>query len=274
MVATPIGNLGDLSARAAATLAAVDLVLVEDTRVTGRLFQHLAIRTPMLACHDHNERELMPAILQRLQAGESAALVSDAGTPVLNDPGYLLVQAAHAAGIPVRAVAGPSAMAAALSVAGMPAHSVRYEGFLPARAGARRAMLERLATETATVVLFEAPHRIAAALADIAAVFGAPRELCVCRELTKLFETVRRGRAGELAAWFAAHAQERRGEFVLVVAGAPRHEAPGAGAETVRVLDILMPRLPLREAVAATVAITGEPRNVVYALAVGRQRGA
>ena len=213
VVATPIGNLADLSERARQALAEADVIAAEDTRHTGALLKAIGLATPLLSLHEHNESQRVPALLARLAEGERVALVSDAGTPLLSDPGYELVRAAIAAGFEVSVVPGPSAITAALAVAGLPTDRFCFEGFLPARERERRAALEALAHERRTLVFFEAPHRIAAALADTAAVLGAEREAVVVRELTKAHETIYRGTLRDLAARAATEANFARGEI-------------------------------------------------------------
>ncbi len=267
VVATPIGNLEDLSPRAGEVLRGVALILAEDTRVSSRLLSHLAARTPMAAYHDHNERETVPGYLERLLRGESLALVSDAGTPLLSDPGLHLVAAAQAAGVAVRAVPGPSAVVAALSVAGLPASRFAFEGFLPARAGARRTALAALAHEPRTLVFLEAPHRILEMLADAAVAFGPGRRCCVARELTKLHETHYPGTLAEAAQRLAAHPGEQRGEFVVVIEGDTSVADPSI-EEGKRVLTVLLEYLKPGDAATAAAALTGQRRNDLYALAL------
>lgn len=269
VVATPIGNLGDISARAVQILTMVDAILAEDTRVSARLLAQYGIATPVHSLHEHNERGRVPALVARLTGGQTLALISDAGTPLISDPGYLLVRAAHEAGLPVRAVPGPSAVTAALSVCGLPVHRFAFEGFLAPRAAARRRALQALRSETRTLVLLEAPHRLAALLADLVEVFGAQRRVCLSRELTKLHETVRTGTAGELAQWVGADPDQQRGECVLVIEGAAAEASLPAG----QVLEVLLEYLPPRAAAAAAAAITGGRRNELYALALSRRRG-
>jgi len=269
VVATPIGNLGDISARAVQILATVDAILAEDTRVSARLLGQHGIGTPVHSLHEHNERGRVPALVARLTGGQSLALISDAGTPLISDPGYLLVRAAHEADLPVRAVPGPSAVTAALSVCGLPVHRFAFEGFLAPRAAARRRALQALRSETRTLVLLEAPHRLAALLADLVDVFGAQRRVCLSRELTKLHETVRTGTAGELAQWVGADPDQQRGECVLVIEGAAAEGSLPAG----QVLEVLLEYLPPRAAAAAAAAITGGRRNELYALALSRRQG-
>lgn len=270
VVATPIGNLGDLSPRARQVLASVDVIAAEDTRHSGRLLGHFGIATPRLSLHEHNERERSGELVARLRDGASVALISDAGTPLVSDPGLPLVRAAREAGIAVFAVPGPCAAIAALSVSGIPTDRFAFEGFLPARAGARRNRLAELATEPRTLLFYEAPHRIAATLADMIAAFGPGRIGCIARELTKVHESVH---AGLLAALKATAETETRGEWVIVVAGSPAPPAPGNG-EIERVLAVLAAELPLKQAAKLAARITGTSKNEVYALAVARKEPA
>jgi 16S rRNA (cytidine1402-2'-O)-methyltransferase len=262
VVATPIGHLADVTLRALETLAGADLIACEDTRVTRRLLERYGIATPLLPYHDHNAATARPKILERLAAGAAVALVSDAGTPLISDPGFKLVRDARAAGYAVTAVPGPSAVLAALSVAGLPTDRFFFEGFLPPRHGARAARIAELKSLPATLVLFETGPRIADALADLAAALG-PREAAVCRELTKLHEEVRRGELAMLAEAYNADA-ERRGEFVIVIAP----PAAGSTAPGEREVDDLLRRAlttsSLKDAVAAVVAATGMARREIY----------
>jgi len=271
VVATPIGNLGDLSPRAREALAAAAVIAAEDTRHTRVLLQAAGVATPLVSLHTHNEAQRVPELIARLGQGEDVALVSDAGTPLLSDPGYELVVRASQAGFAVRTIPGPSAITAALAVAGLPTQRFCFEGFLPARAGERRAALARLAHETRTLVFFEAPHRIRAMLADAAAEFGAQRAAVVARELTKAHETLYRGTLAELLARAQAEENFARGELTLVVQGA----GPGASAdapELRRVMEILLRELPPGRAAAVAAQLTGAPRSAAYGLA--RRTGA
>jgi len=216
VISTPIGNLGDLSPRARDELAAAELVAAEDTRRTGQLLTTLGLSRPLVSLHEHNETERIDELLQRLRAGARIALVSDAGTPLLSDPGFELVRRVAQEGLTVVAVPGPSAITAALSIAGLPTERFSFEGFLPARLAERRARLAELAIETRTLVFFEAPHRIAESLEDMSAAFGAERRAAVARELTKLFEEVRRGSLAELADHYAKH-PDIKGEIAIVI---------------------------------------------------------
>jgi 16S rRNA (cytidine1402-2'-O)-methyltransferase len=274
VVATPIGNLGDLSDRARATLQRCALIAAEDTRHTGNLLQHFAIATPLVSLHDHNERQRSPELVLRMAAGADVALVSDAGTPSISDPGYELVRAAVDAGIEVVAVPGACAAVAALSVAALPTARFCFEGFLPARAAARRARLADLRAEPRTLVVYESPHRIAATLNDCREVLGGERRAAVARELTKLHETVYRGTLATLAERAAAETEFGRGETVLVIDGAaPSSLEPegGPAAEIDRVLGLLLAELPLKQAARLTAKILGVRDNETYRRALRLQ---
>jgi 16S rRNA (cytidine1402-2'-O)-methyltransferase len=267
VVATPIGNLADLSPRARAALAGAAVVAAEDTRHTRSLLQTLGVGTPLVSLHGHNEAQRAPELLARLAQGEDVALVSDAGTPLLSDPGFELVRRAAQAGIAVQSIPGPSAITAALAVAGLPVHRFCFEGFLPSRAPERRAALARLAHEARTLVFFEAPHRIQATLTDLAAEFGAERQAVVARELTKVHETLYRGTLGELAARAGREENFARGEITLVVHGAAAETASVDGPELRRTMEILLKELPPGRAAAAAAQLTGASRAAAYALA-------
>lgn len=267
VVATPIGNLADLGERARAVLAQADFVAAEDTRHSGRLLESLGLRRPFVSLHEHNEAARVPGLIERLAAGENCVLVSDAGTPLVSDPGYRLVRAAQDAGIAVRVVPGPCAAVAALSIAGLPTERFAFEGFLPARAAARRRRLERLADEARTLIFYEAPHRLAAMLADCAAAFGPEREGALARELTKLHESVQRAPLAQLAARVADGSEPARGECVVLIAGAP--EAPPPAPELDPLLEALLARgVAPAAATAALRRATGRPRAEIYARAV------
>ncbi|MDE2148267.1 MAG: 16S rRNA (cytidine(1402)-2'-O)-methyltransferase [Gammaproteobacteria bacterium] len=265
VVATPIGNLGDWSPRARAVLAAVDAVCAEDTRVTGAMLARFGVRRPLIALHEHNEDRLAAALVARLRAGQRLALVSDAGTPLVSDPGYALVTAARAAGVAVYAVPGPSAALAALSISGLPSDRFLFEGFLPAKASARRARLQALAAQPHTWILFESAHRIVACAADLAAVLGR-RRVCICRELTKRFEESALLPATTLPDWLAVAESRLRGEFVLVAEGAAPKAADAAEAE--RVLRALLGELSASKAAQLAAVLTGRPRRELYRLAL------
>jgi 16S rRNA (cytidine1402-2'-O)-methyltransferase len=265
VVATPIGNLADVTLRAIHVLALVDAVACEDTRVTGALLRHLGLDKPMLAVHEHNEREAARRVLERLARGERVAYVSDAGTPALSDPGAALVDAARSAGYRTVPLPGPSAALAALSVAGTPTHrGFRFAGFVGARARERAADVAGLARDTAAQIVFEAPHRVEA-LAAALALACPQRPLTLCRELTKQFETIVTRTAAELPAWLAQEAHRERGEFVLVLhEQAPAPAGAGADDAAQHALRLLLRELPLKQAVALAAELTGAPRNALY----------
>ena len=265
LVATPIGNLGDITLRALEVLAGVDLIACEDTRITRRLTERYAITARLAPYHEHNAAEMRPKILAQLAAGASIALVSDAGTPLISDPGFKLVREACAAGHSVTAVPGPSSVLAALSVAALPTDRFFFEGFLPPKQAARRARLTELARLDATLVLFESGSRVQEALTDLAAIMGA-RSAAICREMTKLHEEISRGTLSELAQ--SAATLETRGEFVLVIGP----QAEGSQAMTHEAIDALLrdrlKRDSVKDAVAHAVEVSGRPRRELYARAL------
>jgi 16S rRNA (cytidine1402-2'-O)-methyltransferase len=268
VVATPIGNLSDLSPRAHEVLAAADVIAAEDTRHTGTLLKAIGVSRPLVSLHAHNESNRVPELLARLAAGENVALVSDAGTPLLSDPGYELVREATRAGCEVRAVPGPSAIAAALTVAGLPTDRFCFEGFLPARSSERRTRLEAVVADPRTLVFFEAPHRIEECLADLAAVFGSERLAAVARELTKAHETTYRGTLEQLLAMAKTEPNFARGEITLVVQGARDGENKAESLQLERVVSLLIRELPPGRAAALAAQLTGAKRNDAYALAM------
>jgi len=274
VVATPIGNLGDLSPRACEVLRSAALIAAEDTRHSAALLRHFGIQTPLVSFHDHNDRRRTPQLVTRLEAGESIALISDAGTPAISDPGFELVAAAAAAGVEIVAVPGPCALVAALAVAALPTDRFCFEGFLPARGSARRARLEALRSETRSIVLYESPHRIGETLADCRDCFGLERRASVARELTKLHETVYRGSLGELAARAASDPDFARGEIVIVLAGAPPRAADAGAAELERVLGVLLAELPLKQAARLAAQLLGVRDNEAYKRALQLKQGA
>jgi 16S rRNA (cytidine1402-2'-O)-methyltransferase len=272
VVATPIGNLDDISARALKVLRDVALIAAEDTRHSIRLMQHFGIPTPLAACHEHNERDEGSRFLARLQAGDDVALISDAGTPLISDPGYHLVRQVRAAGIKVVPVPGPCALIAALSAAGLPSDRFIFEGFLPAKAVGRRARLEAVKEEPRTLIFYEAPHRILECLEDMELVFGGERVALLARELTKTFETLNGLPLAELRAWVASDSNQQRGECVVLVAGWQAPEGDDAvSADTLRVLDLLLKEMPLKRAAAVAAEITGVRKNLLYQVALERQ---
>jgi len=268
VVATPIGNLGDVSGRARDSLASADLIAAEDTRRTQGLLQMLGVSRPLLSLHAHNETRRAAELIERMRGGEVIALVSDAGTPLLSDPGGELVRAAIAAGIEVRPIPGPSAVITALAGAGLPAERFCFEGFLPASGGPRRERLAALASEERTLVLFEAPHRIIDALVEFATIFGADRRAVLARELTKVHETFYRGSLGELAERARAEPNLERGEITLVIAGAPAREHTFDERLLRRALELLTRELPPAKAAAIAAQLAGTTRNEAYALAM------
>ena len=269
IVATPIGNLEDFSPRAQRILGEADLVLCEDTRHSGRLLAGFGIKARLASLHEHNEERETPELVARLEGGDSIALISDAGTPLLSDPGFRLVRAAAAAGLTVSPVPGPSALLAALSVAGLPTDRFAFEGFLPAKAAARRARLDAVAAEPRTLVFFESGNRLLALLADAAECLGAERATVVARELTKLHESLYRGSLGELAAALANDSDARRGEVVVVIEGSAQLTATeGDEALLARLLPALLEELPPSRAVKLAARLSGVPRRRAYELAL------
>lgn len=271
IVATPIGNLRDISFRALATLAAADAILAEDTRTSKTLLAHYGISTPLLPYHEHNAAQMRPKVLARLREGGKLALISDAGTPLVSDPGYKLVAELVAEGLPVTGIPGPSAVLAALVLAGLPTDRFFFEGFLPPKSAARRTRLTELATIPGTLVFFESPRRLAEMLADAAAVFGT-RTGAVARELTKFHETVRRGTLPELAAHYETD-EEARGEIVVIIGPPGADELLPTGDVIDERLRAALVGLSLKEAVAQVAAETGQPRRKVYARALELTRG-
>jgi len=263
VVATPIGNLGDLSSRALETLKTVDAICAEDTRHTRQLLSHFGLERPLIALHEHNEDAQAAQLVARMRAGESFALVSDAGTPLVSDPGFRLVRAARAAGLRVSPVPGACAAIAALSVAGMPSDRFVFEGFLPAKSSARRERLSRLAGEVRTLIFYESAHRIEESLEDLAAAFGAERRGTIARELTKLFETVLDGTLHELRERVGADPNQRKGEFVLIVEGAGE-DADAAIAEGKRLYAKLSEYLKPSQAAKLAAELSGAPRKALY----------
>ncbi|KPW38256.1 Ribosomal RNA small subunit methyltransferase I [Pseudomonas syringae pv. apii] len=274
VVATPIGNLDDMSVRALKVLREVALIAAEDTRHSARLMQHFGISTPLAACHEHNERDEGSRFITRLLAGDDIALISDAGTPLISDPGYHLVRQARAAGVSVVPVPGACALIAALSAAGLPSDRFIFEGFLPAKAVGRRAKLELVKEEPRTLIYYEAPHRILECLQDMELVFGADRHALLAREITKTFETLKGLPLGELRAFVEADSNQQRGECVVLVAGWTKPEDEDViGAEARRILDLLLEEMPLKRAAALAAEITGVRKNLLYQVALEKQKG-
>ena len=266
VVATPIGNMGDITLRALDTLRGVDLVACEDTRHASHLLAHHGIGVPTLALHQHNENEAAAKLIRLLSEGRRVALVSDAGTPGVSDPGARTVAAVRAAGFRVIPLPGPNAAIAAMSAAGLADQRFLFVGFLPARVGARRTAIAELAPLHAALVFYEAPHRVLETLTDLVELLQPQREIVIARELTKMFEQIERMPLGAAPAWLAADANHQRGEFVLVISAPPPHE--GIDAETERVLAALLAELPVKQAAKLAAQITGQPKNALYARAL------
>ncbi|WP_037374572.1 16S rRNA (cytidine(1402)-2'-O)-methyltransferase [Sedimenticola selenatireducens] len=272
IVAMPIGNRGDITERAKQVLSAVDLIAVEDTRHSRPLLQMLAITTPLLALHEHNEQKLVARLVDQLTAGDTIALISDAGTPLISDPGFPLVRACQQAGVRVIPVPGPSALICALSAAGLPTDRFLFEGF-PARSGpARREQFRRLKDEGMTLIFYESSHRIVDSLADMAAVFGEDRPAVIARELTKLHETILSQSLGSLVELVSRDLNQQKGEFVVLVAGAVR-DAEAIDPETQRILEILLEEMPTKQAATLAAKITGIKKNRLYQKALELQEG-
>ncbi|WP_237066213.1 16S rRNA (cytidine(1402)-2'-O)-methyltransferase [Microbulbifer guangxiensis] len=270
VVATPIGNLADMVPRAIEVLQSADLVAAEDTRHSQRLFSHFSINTPLVAYHDHSDDKRTADLLAQLEAGRTIALISDAGTPLISDPGYRLVREARSRGIRVVPIPGACAFVAALSAAGLPSDRFSFEGFLPAKAGTRVNALQTLAADPRTLVFYEAPHRVADTLDAMAEVFGAEREAVIARELTKAFETFHLAPLGELAAWVRADSNQQRGEIVLMVRGAEKAKAGELDSEATRVMGLLLKELPPKRAAALAAEITGVSKKALYNWSLSR----
>ena len=262
LVATPIGNLGDISARALETLRSVDLIAAEDTRHSKRLLQHFAINTRMLAYHEHNEAQQTPVLIERMLKGQSIALISDAGTPLVSDPGYRLVNAAMGHRIKVIPVPGPCAAIAALSASGLPTDRFVFEGFPPAKQGARQKYLQGLQYEQRTLVFYVSCHRITETLEDMLRVFGAQRQAVLARELTKTFETIRKASLAELLEWVKGDKDQQKGEMVVLLQGA--HERADDEHELSALLSVLVDELPVKQAAAIASRLTGVNKNELY----------
>ncbi len=271
VVATPIGHLGDITLRALEILRQADLIAAEDTRHARRLLNHYGITTPPFSLHAHNEQDNTSALIEQLLSGRTIALVSDAGTPLINDPGFPLVAAAHQAGIPVVPIPGPCAAIAALSAAGLPTDRFVFEGFPPRTQSARRTYLERLREEPRTIVLYESSHRLEDCLMDLAAVFPASRRLVIAKELTKLHERLISTSVGEAFDLFKCHPEWKKGEFVLLLEGASSPAREQLTPEQLRILELLLEECPLSTAVSLAEKISGAPRKTLYRAALARQ---
>ena len=268
VVATPIGNLGDITLRAIETLKTVDAIAAEDTRHTSGLLSHFGISKKLIAVHEHNEQQSAKKLLIQLKAGENIALVTDAGTPAVSDPGAIVVKIVREAGIKVVPIPGVSAVITALSASGITQNGFYFHGFLPASGAARRKVLENLKSQTVTLVLYEAPHRIVECVEDLAKVLGGGRNITFARELTKTFETIYTCPASQASAWLQADANQQRGEFVLLIEAAPVEELQEISEEAQRVLKCLLAELPLKQAVALATEITNLKKNDLYEFAL------
>ena len=269
VVATPIGNMGDISLRALKALSLSTAIACEDTRMTGQLLARLGIDKPLLSAHQHNEREVAEKIITRLRAGERIALVSDAGTPAISDPGARIVDAVVSAGLRVIPIAGASAAVAALSASGLIADQFHFVGFLPAREKQREAMLDSLKNSVATLVFYEAPHRIVETIAAMVRVFEPNRQIVIARELSKVFEQIHRCPLSEAPAWLTSDPNHQRGEFVVLIDAAPARDDDGLD-DAIRVLDILLEECSVSQAAALTSRITGVKKNQLYEIALAR----
>ncbi len=270
VVATPIGNLEDMTERARRILTEVDLIAAEDTRHSRKLLLHLGVNTPMCAYHDHNERSAAAGIIDKISQGSNVAVISDAGTPLIHDPGYQLVKLAHQRGIRIIPVPGASAVIAALSVAGVATDSFIFEGFLPDKQTARRKHMQALAMETRTMVFYEAPHRILAFMEDVTDIFGGDRQACIARELSKYYETIKNDTLARLTNWLQEHENQRKGEFVIVIQG--NDKVSGVNEEeALRILRILLHSCPVKQAAGLAAEITGLKKNALYKLALSLQ---
>ncbi len=270
VVATPIGNLADLTERAKQVLTSVDVIACEDTRHTAKLLQHLGLRKPLLSVHEHNERERVEQIARHLEQGQSMALVSDAGTPLISDPGYPLVQALRARGLNVSPIPGVSAIITALSAAGLPTDRFTFEGFLPHKSGAKREKLLAQEQEARTLVYYESKHRILDTLEVMAEVFGAERQACVARELTKTFETFYHGTLPDILSQLQEDADQQKGEFVVMIAGNP-DPAPASEVDSNKLFRLLLVELPPKKAAAIIADLTGENKKELYQKALEMQ---
>lgn len=271
IVATPIGNLSDMSQRAIEILQSVDVIAAEDTRHSGILLQHFAIKTPSISLHDHNEQQRSETLLERLQQGESVALISDAGTPLISDPGYKLVSLVREHGIPVVPIPGSCAVIAALSASGLPSDRFTFEGFLPSKQGARQQALQLLVDENRTMIFYDAPRRVQNTLEDMVTVFGGERKACVARELTKLHETITTRPLAELLEWVSEDSNQRKGECVVLVEGI-KEKKDSSETEINRVLSLLLKELPVKKAAAITASLLEVSKNTAYDMALKLQQ--
>lgn len=268
MVATPIGNLQDITLRAIDIFKSVDAIAAEDTRHTTHLLSHFGIQKKLIAVHEHNEHQSAEILLKRIQSGESIALVTDAGTPAISDPGAIVVDVLRQNGVNIVPIPGASAVIAALSASGIVANGFSFIGFLPASGSQRRKVLTSYQAHPVTLVLYEAPHRIVECIVDLASVLGAERRITIAREITKTFETFHRCLLGEAQAWLESDTNQQRGEFVLMIEPAPADDSKTLSDESLNTLKVLLAELPLKQAVKLAVEITGEKKNLLYDLAL------
>jgi 16S rRNA (cytidine1402-2'-O)-methyltransferase len=274
IVATPLGNLGDMSQRAIETLQRVDLIAAEDTRHSKKLLVHFGIDTPMIAFHEHNERDRSSEILTQLQAGRQIALISDAGTPLISDPGYHLIRQLHDAGIRVVPIPGPSAVITALCAAGLATDRFIFEGFLPSKAIARDKYLAELARETRTLVFYESPHRLLETLRAMLQAFGVGRRMTLARELTKTFETIRQDTIANIAGWVEANPEQQKGESVLIVEGAIQQPSDRYEVDSDKLLLTLLTCMSVKDAAHHAAQLTGQSKNELYQRALAIKQGA
>lgn len=268
VVATPIGNLEDMSPRAQRILSEVDAIAAEDTRHSKRLLQHFGIATPLISLHEHNEHWRVPQLVEKLQAGKSIALISDAGTPLISDPGFHLLRRTRELDLRAVPIPGPSSLLAALSVAGLPTDRFVFEGFLPAKVNARQNRLRNLKADERTLVFFEASHRIQASLADMVDIMGGERQAVVARELTKLFEEIQGDTLNKLYHWIGADENRQKGEFVIVVRGAPSPPEASTALDVHQLMTVLLEELPVKSAVTVAAKLTGLKKNALYDIAL------
>ena len=271
IVATPIGNLSDMTQRAIEILQSVDVIAAEDTRHSGILLQHFAINTPSISLHDHNEQQRSETLLERLKQGESVALISDAGTPLISDPGYKLVSLVREHDIPVVPIPGSCAVITALSASGLPSDRFSFEGFLPPKQGARQQVLQSLIDESRTMIFYDAPRRVQNTLEDMVEIFGGERQACVARELTKLHETITTKPLAELLAWVSEDSNQRKGECVVLVEGI-KQKKDSSETEINRVLSLLLKELPVKKAAAITSSLLEVSKNTAYDMALKLQQ--
>ena len=272
IVATPIGHLSDISQRQQETLQSVDLILAEDTRHSGKMLKQLRVSTPVISCYEQNEASRIESVMTRLNEGQNVALISDAGTPLISDPGYLMVSACHAAGIQVVPVPGPCALIAALSASGLHSHRFSFFGFLPVKKAEREQLLSELVDQSLTAIFYESPHRIVDTLKECVALFGDSRRLCIAREISKLHEDIRQGSAIALLDWLQAHPEKQKGEFVLLIEAAAKQESDDDSQALRQMIAVLLKELSTSKAAQVAAQISGEKKNKCYQLALALEK--